>query len=105
MSNQARIQKAVYDVIDEVNKQLNRGVQLEKSPEAALYGKPSKLDSLDFVTFIMEVETEIQNEFGVELLLTDENLLSKEASPFRTVGTLVEHIDRQLKENGNEIKH
>lgn len=104
MSNYERIRKAVYDVIDEVNKQMPSGVQVEKSPDAALYGGSSKLESLDFVTFIMEVEEKIQKEFGVELLLTDENLLSKEVSPFRTVGTLVEHLDGQLKENENDVK-
>jgi len=98
MSKHERIQKAVYDAIDELNKQL-KGVQIEKASDAALYGKSGKLESLDFVTLIMEVETAIQNEFGVDFLLTDENLLSKQSSPFLTVGTLIEHLDKTLEEN------
>ena len=47
----------------------------------------------------MEVETKIQDEFGIDFLLTDEDLLSKEKSPFLTVGTLIEHLEEQLKEN------
>ncbi len=98
MANYERIQNAVYDAIDEVNKQLPRGIRLEKSPDEALYGRSGKLESLDFVTLVMEVENKVQREFGVELMLTDEHLLSKEKSPFLTVGTLVEHLDAVLKE-------
>jgi acyl carrier protein len=99
MANKERIQKAVYEAIDEINTQLPGGVSLEKSADAALYGKSGKLESLDFVTFIMEVETKIQEEFGIDFVLTDEDLLSKEKSPFLTVGTLIEHLEEQLKEN------
>lgn len=99
MANQERIAKAVYEAIDEINTQLPGGVRVEKSPDAALYGKSGKLESLDFVTFIMEVETKIQDEFGIDFVLTDENLLSKEKSPFLTVGTLIEHLEEQLKKN------
>ncbi len=99
MTKHQRIQNAVYLAIDELNVQLPKGVSIDKSPDAALYGKSGKLESLDFVTLIMEVETKIQDEFGIDFLLTDEDLLSKEKSPFLTVGTLIEHLEEQLKEN------
>ena len=89
MSKHERIKNAVYHAIDELNDQLPKGVSIDKSPDAALYGKSGKLESLDFVTLIMEVETKIQEEFGIDFLLTDEDLLSKEKSPFLTVGTLI----------------
>jgi acyl carrier protein len=101
MLTQDNIRKAVYEAIDELNKQLPKGVQVDKAPDAPLYGKSSKLESLDFVTLIMEVESKIKDDFGVDLVLTDENLLSKENSPFLTVETLVEHLDGLLKENEN----
>lgn len=99
MANQERIEKAVYEAIDEINNQLPGGVRVEKSSDATLYGKSGKLESLDFVTFIMEVETKIQDEFGIDFVLTDENLLSKEKSPFLTVGTLIEYLNEHVKDN------
>lgn len=99
MAELPRIEKAVFEAIDEMNSQLPKGVVIEKSSDAALYGKTGKLESLDFVALIVEVETKIQNEFGVDFMLTDENLLSKEKSPFVTVGSLVEHIQGVLEEN------
>jgi acyl carrier protein len=98
MDTQDRIVKAIYSAVDELNKQLPKGTHLEKSPGAVLYGKTGQLESLDFVTFIMEVEEKIKDEFGVDMMITDENLLSKEKSPFSTLGTLTEYLEEILKE-------
>ncbi len=96
MVERERVEKAVYEAIDDLNGQLPKDAAIEKSPDAPLYGKNGKLESLDFVAFIVEVETKIQSEFGIDFFLTDDNLLSKESSPFSTVGTLVEHIREAL---------
>ncbi len=100
MAERERVEKAVFDAVNEMNLQLPKDAAIEKSPDAPLYGKDGKLESLDFVAFIVEVETKIQSEFGVDFFLTDDNLLSKKSSPFITVGTLVEHIQKAL--DGNE---
>jgi acyl carrier protein len=99
MLDQDRIRRAIYSAVDELNEQLPKGVHLEKSPDAPLYGKSGKLESLDFVTFIMEVEEKIKAEFGVDFILDDENLLSKQKSPFSTLGTLTEYVAGVLKES------
>jgi acyl carrier protein len=97
MDHRDRIVQAIYKAVDELNKQLPAGTSLEKSPEATLYGKSSKLESLDFVTFIMEVEEKVNDEFGTNVMITDENLLSKEKSPFSTLGTLTDYLAEVLK--------
>ena len=98
MTDQDRIQKAVYAAVDELNKQLPAGVHVDKSLDAPLYGAGGKLESLDFVTLIMEVEEKINAEFGTDITIADENLLSKEKSPFSTLGTLIEYLEDLLKE-------
>jgi len=92
MAERARVETAVFEAIAKMNTQLPKGIVIEKASDATLYGKTGKLESLDFVAFIMEVETAIQNEFGVDFMLTDEDLLSKEKSPFLTVGSLIDHL-------------
>jgi len=91
-----RITKSVYAAVDEVNSQLPKQAQIAKVPDSPLYGHPGKLESLDFVTFIMEVEEKIKSEFGVELTIADENLLSREKSPFSTLGSLIEYLEDVL---------
>lgn len=99
MSNRERIERVVFSAVDSVNKQLPAGTSIEKSLDAPLYGQSGKLESLDFVTFIMEVEEKVREEFGADVMITDENLLSKQKSPFSTLGTLTEYLEGVLKEN------
>jgi acyl carrier protein len=100
MTRKERISTAVFSAVDELNKQLPKGVEVEKSLDAPLYGAAGKLESLDFVTFIMEVEEKIKAEFGVDITIADENLLSKEKSPFSSLRTLIEYLEEVLKQEG-----
>src|SRR5258705_11663157 len=101
--DEQRLLAAIYGAIDSLNAQLPPGVSLEKSLESPLYGPSSKLESLDFVTFIMEVEEKVNEEFGVEVTIADENLLSKEKSPFSTVRTLRDYLADLLKNDQTPI--
>jgi len=96
MSSDERISKAVYTAVDDLNEQLPKGVQIDKSLDAPLYGTSGKLESLDFVTLIMEVEEKINAEFGTDITIADDNLLSKEKSPFSTLRTLIEYLHELL---------
>ena len=101
MANDERVSKAVFNAVDELNKQLPAGVSVEKSLDAPLYGAGGKLESLDFVTLIMEVEEKINAEFGTAITIADENLLSKAKSPFSTLRTLIEYLEEMLKEQAS----
>lgn len=100
MPNDERIIKAVFAAVDELNEQLSKGAQIDKSLDAALYGMSGKLESLDFVTLIMEVEEKINAEFGTDITIADENLLSKQKSPFSTLGTLIDYLQELLTNQG-----
>jgi acyl carrier protein len=101
MVNDERVSKAVFSAVDELNRQLPAGVSVEKSLDAPLYGSGGKLESLDFVTLIMEVEEKINAEFGTTITIADENLLSKAKSPFSTLRTLIEYLEEMLKEQAS----
>lgn len=98
MADRAKIEAAVFEAIDEMNVRLPKGITIDKALDAPLYGKTGKLESLDFVEFIVEVESKIQTVFGIDFVLTDENLLSKESSPFITVGSLIDHLETAIDE-------
>jgi hypothetical protein len=48
----------------------------------------------------MEVEEKINAEFGTDITIADENLLSKEKSPFSNLGTLIEYLRDLLSKEG-----
>jgi len=101
MTTNERVSQAVFNAVDELNRQLPAGVSVEKSLAAPLYGAGGKLESLDFVTLIMEVEEKINAEFGTNITIADENLLSKEKSPFSTLQTLIEYLEEMLEEQAS----
>lgn len=59
--------------------------------ETPLFGPGASLDSLDLVSFLIEVETRLAT-FGLDSSLADDRAMSQARSPFRTIGTLAEFI-------------
>lgn len=100
MSNHDKIVSAVYRAVDELNKQLPKGVHVEKSLDSALYGKNGRLESIDVVTLIMEVEDHIRDEFGTSITIADDRAMSQQNSPFLTIRTLTDYVAELLMENG-----
>ena len=92
----------VFTTIDELNQNLIKEDQLEKSLETRLYGGNSKLDSLGLINLIVGVEQKINDEFDITITLADERAMSHETSPFRTVGTLTDYIEMLLGEKLND---
>jgi acyl carrier protein len=81
----------VYAAIDEVNAQSANGVDIVKAPEARLLGDQG-VDSLTFVNLVVAVEEQIQNGLGKSVVLVDEDSMSLQEHPFRTVGTLADYV-------------
>jgi D-alanine--poly(phosphoribitol) ligase subunit 2 len=83
---------AVFSAIDVLNQQLPPHQKLPKSLETILYGPSVELDSLTFVSFIVEVEQQIQAIVNTPIDLTDDALLSRSTNPFQTIGALINYI-------------
>lgn len=99
MTQRDSIRTAIYEVIDEINKELPAAQQLEKSSETVLFGQNAKLDSLGLVSLVVATEQKIEDTYGKPVVLTDERAMSQRNSPFRSVATLVEYIDTLLNES------
>lgn len=101
MPNRDQIVGAVYRAVDELNKQLPKGVHVEKSLDSPLYGKNGRLESIDVVTLIMEVEDQIRNELGISITIADDRAMSQQNSPFLTIQTLTDYVTELVTENGS----
>jgi acyl carrier protein len=86
----------VYAAIDEVNAQSADAVPLVKSPDTSLLGGDQGMDSLAFVNLIVALEEQIQAKTGQSVVLVDENSMSLQDQPFRTVATLARYVDTLL---------
>lgn len=86
----------VYKAIDEVNAQNPDAPQIEKGPETALLEEGSGVDSLALVNLVVAIEQVVYDETGESISVAEESVVSSTDSPFRTVGTLADHLERLI---------
>jgi acyl carrier protein len=98
MPDSTAVLQTIFRAIDITNEVADPAKQLVKAPETPLYGRDSVLDSLQFVSFVVTVEREMEDAFGVQIVLVSDRAMSQRHSPFRTVGTLAEYILQLLTE-------
>lgn len=101
MDSKSRANQIILDVVKELNVHLPNERRLEESASGVLFGRNSKLTSLELVQLIVAVEEKIEVEFGTTITIADERAMSEESSPFATVGTLGEYVSQLLVERSN----
>lgn len=62
-----------------------------------IFGGESQLDSLSLVTFLISLEQKIEDHFERNITIADEKALSLKNSPFKTVGTLNDYLQKRLE--------
>jgi acyl carrier protein len=100
--DQAGVTAVILSAVGEFNAGVPAGYRIPETPDATLFGRGSKLDSLGLVNLILMVEERIESTYGVKLTLADERALSQERSPFRSVPRLAEYICVLLGEASHE---
>ena len=71
-------------------------IALEANEQTILFGSDSVIDSMGLVYVIVQVEGQFLDE-GIILSLMSDIAMSKRRSPFKTISTLTEFIEEQLK--------
>ncbi|MBG0860715.1 MAG: hypothetical protein IQL11_14535 [Bacteroidales bacterium] len=64
--------------------------------DTILFGKDSVIDSIGLVTIIVEVESRISEDLNITISLADEKALSQKNSPFKTIKSLTDYINKTL---------
>lgn len=88
----------IYEVIDELNIDLEPSEQLKKDENSVIFGPESTLDSMGLVNLITLIEQRIEEKTGNFIAIADERAMSMQESPFKTVKTLKEYIEVLLNE-------
>ncbi|MBA7642534.1 hypothetical protein ES703_50229 [subsurface metagenome] len=82
--------------VDDLNRQLPKESQIERSTGTVLSGEGGQLDSLGIINFIIAVEQKVEDEFHTVIMLTDDMLLSAADGPLRTIDTLADFLVERL---------
>ena len=64
-----KIENIINTSIDEINKELN--ITLQKSDDTEIYGDSSPLDSLGVLTFVMELEKNIDGSIAIKKIILE----------------------------------
>ena len=98
MEDISKITKLVFDAVTTINDQVDEDLKLNLARDTVLFGEESKLDSIGLVNLIVTVEQNIEDEFDISLTLADEEAMSQEQSPFRSIGALIDYVTKLLKD-------
>lgn len=85
------------DSLKEFNEERARDEVLEISNDTILLDVNGKIDSLDFVTLVVIVESNIFNKLDKNITIVSEKAFSKKYSPFKDVESLTEFIVELLE--------
>ena len=66
--------------------------------DRVLYGADGLLDSINLVTFLLELEASVQEQFGQRVSLLSDRALSRKVSPFHDAQALVAFVAELLQE-------
>ena len=91
-SDNSGILAVIYDTIREFNGQLPPRQRLACAPETVLVGDGGVLDSLGLINLLVLLEEALSAHVGTRIVLLDELYMSAVNGPFRTVGSLANHV-------------
>src|ERR1035437_3347305 len=86
----------IFNCIEELNQQNDSKIQ--KDINTKLFGSESDLDSLGLVNIITSIEDNIEELTGKYIPFADERAFSLEKSPFKTVGTFANYIEKLVND-------
>jgi len=95
----ARIIQIIYSVIDAVNLEKNKDDQISKTLDSVLSGPGSKLDSMDILNFIVNLEQKLEEAFSKEFNLFSEETLFENDNPLQSIEKLTVFIETQVSKS------
>ena len=93
--SRSALEAIVLECVGRLNEGRRSDDLLDVGPDAVIFGRGSRLDSLGLVTLLIEIEEQLAAR-GRAVTLADAHAMSQARSPFRDVPALVSYLDRLL---------
>ena len=88
----SEIEAIIFAALAALNAERAPDDQIEISETTLLFGAGSRLDSLQLVSLITDVEVALNTEHDLEVSLADDRALERAESPYTTVATLRDYV-------------
>jgi hypothetical protein len=102
MINRENIINLLLSTLEDHFNEINESVDLSRRENIKLFGGDGLLDSMGLVSFVVEVEERLEDEFNIYVILADEKAMSRRTSPFARISFLADYILEVLNEDSNE---
>lgn len=96
LSNEERIINIIFAALEQINEERSDEDKFEVNKNTSIFGGDAALDSLDLVSAIVDIETNILTEFGQAVSLSDDRAMSEQPAPFTNVTTLTNYVSKSL---------
>lgn len=93
-----KINDIIVQTLLEINEEIENENLVTITLKTKIFGANGALDSLALVSFIVDLEERISDEFSKNIVLADEKAMSQKTSPFRDVASLTTYIAKLLRE-------
>jgi len=87
-----KIIEIIIETVKEYNEGLSKGNQISQDLDASIYGDTNGIDSLGLVSFIINLEQNIEERLNKVVSLADEKAMSQKKSPYESINVLSEYI-------------
>ncbi len=95
-------QEKAYEIMKIVFKEVSEISGIEElgqcNENTILFGPGAKIDSLNLVSLVVDLESKLSEKFSQEISLTDDRAMTREISPFDTFGSLKNYIEELVSE-------
>ena len=72
---------------------------IDLNENTRLFGSNALFSSIQLVSFITELEENLEDELDVIITLADEKAMSMRTSPFSSIKYLTSYVEEKVKEN------
>ena len=79
-------------IFNKIYKSNIRNLEKEIDVNTRLIGSSSIFDSIELVTFIVDVEQHLDEKFNMQIQLASDRAMSRRTSPFISIRTLTDYI-------------
>lgn len=93
------INQVVVNTFKQVISDNEKSMEGNPDQTTPIMGVDSPFDSVDLVTFIVALEQTLEDDWNVSVILADDRAMSQEISPFKTIGTISDYIEKLVNEN------
>ena len=94
-----QIANIVLKTLRELGEDLEIDALKAADEDTRLFGAKSALDSMNLVHFIADVEERLSDELNVEIVLANQNAISRKNSPFRRASNCIDYIMELIAES------